>query len=120
MKNSGKALVVEDDLDMCELLQELLEMEGYTVEIEHEGQAGFRRATTGSFKLLVVDINLPGWNGVDMLNSLALVGTTPKVVVVTGGVAAKITAQLNHSLVAGVLQKPFDLEEFRGLVRPGQ
>jgi len=112
-----KALVVEDDQDMCELLQELLELEGFSVAVEFEGQSGFRRATTGSFDLLVVDINLPGWNGVDMLNSLALVGTTPRVIVVTGGVAAAVEAQLVHPLISGVLQKPFELDAFRALVR---
>ncbi len=111
------ALIVEDDHEMRALMAELLQMEGYRVITESDGQAGFRKATTADLDLLVVDIGLPNWSGLDLLHSLALVGSEPRVLVVTGRPASEIAPQVRHPWLIGVLEKPFSVDQFLGLVR---
>lgn len=65
-----KLLVVDDDLELCELLQEYLAPEGYELTSVHDGKEGLNTALTGTFDLVVLDVMLPNMNGFDILRAL--------------------------------------------------
>jgi two-component system response regulator CpxR len=54
-----KILVVDDDVELCELLSEYLEPEGFDVESVHDGKQGLDRCLSGKFSLLILDVMLP-------------------------------------------------------------
>jgi DNA-binding response OmpR family regulator len=60
-------LVVDDDVELCGMLRELLEHSGYRVEVESDGDLGFRRTQVESFDLLILDVTLPGTDGFEVL-----------------------------------------------------
>lgn len=66
----GKILLVEDDLDLCELLTELLQMEGYQPTCCQNGREGLELAMSGNFDLLLLDVMLPEMNGFEILKEL--------------------------------------------------
>lgn len=71
MQPSERILVIDDDRDLCELLEEYLSREGFEVETVHEGDEGMARALTGSYGVIVLDIMLPGGqDGFDILRRL--------------------------------------------------
>ncbi|HEY6552842.1 MAG TPA: response regulator transcription factor [Vicinamibacteria bacterium] len=58
-----RTLVVEDDADIVELVTHYLEREGFTVESMGDGRAALERLRTASYDLLVLDVQLPGLDG---------------------------------------------------------
>lgn len=65
-----RVLVVEDEVRLAEMVRRGLVAEGFTVEVEHDGDNGFHSAVTGEFDVLVLDIMLPGKHGYDIVRDL--------------------------------------------------
>ena len=58
-----KILIIEDDSDIAEIEKDFLEMNGFQAEIEADGIKGMKRALSGEFALILLDIMLPGKDG---------------------------------------------------------
>ncbi len=65
-----RVLIVDDDVELCELVTEYLEPEGFHIESVHDGEAGLQRALSGEHVLVVLDVMLPRMNGLDVLRRL--------------------------------------------------
>ena len=62
-----KILIVDDDLDLCDLLGESLRRQGFLVATIHDGARGLEGALSNEFALVVLDLMLPGLDGPDVL-----------------------------------------------------
>lgn len=62
----NKILIVEDELSIAELERDYLEINGFHVEIETNGEAGLNRAISENFDLLLLDVMLPGIDGFEI------------------------------------------------------
>jgi response regulator RpfG family c-di-GMP phosphodiesterase len=72
-KNSDgpmRILVVEDEKKVAKFIQQGLEEEHYAVDVAHDGEKGLQMATAENYDLLVLDVNLPKMNGLDLIKSL--------------------------------------------------
>ena len=58
-----RALIVEDDADIVELVEHYLSKEGFSVESERDGKRGLERVRGGSYELLILDLQIPGMDG---------------------------------------------------------
>ena len=56
----SKILIVEDEESIAELEKDYLELSGFEVEIENDGEAGLKRAISEEFDLFILDLMLPG------------------------------------------------------------
>jgi two-component system, OmpR family, response regulator CpxR len=63
-------LLIDDDAELCALLMEFLQREGYSVECEHEGNRGLQKALLPGVDLIVLDVMLPGIDGFEILRRL--------------------------------------------------
>jgi len=80
-----KILVVDDDVELCELVAEYLEPDGYQVEAVNDGQAGVSRSLSGEHALVVLDYMLPGLNGFEVLRQVRAVSQVPIVMLTARG-----------------------------------
>lgn len=78
-------LVIDDDVELCELVAEYLEPDGYKVEAVHEGHEGVRRALSGEHVLVVLDYMLPGLNGFEVLRQIRASSRLPVVMLTARG-----------------------------------
>lgn len=62
-----KVLIIEDDLNIAELERDYLQLNGYHAEIVQDGMAGLKRALSGRFDIIVVDLMLPQKNGYEII-----------------------------------------------------
>ena len=119
-----RVLVVEDEQKVAEALREGLAGERYDVEVERTGEDAFFRMTTEAFDLILLDLGLPGRDGLQILTTLRNKGIKTPVLVLT----ARDTLQ---DRVAGLdsgaddyLVKPFAFAELlariRALLRRGR
>lgn len=67
---SRKILVIEDDHDIADLLALHLRDEGYDVEVQHNGDDGLAAALSGQHELIVLDLMLPGTDGLSICRRL--------------------------------------------------
>ncbi len=65
-----RILIIDDDADLCRLLRNNLEQEGYLVCIRHDGAAGLEELRSGDYQLVVLDIMLPLKNGYEVLGEI--------------------------------------------------
>ena len=65
-----KILIIDDDVELCELLQEYLEAENFSVDVVHDGKLGIEQALAGSYDAIVLDIMLPGADGLTVLRGI--------------------------------------------------
>ena len=79
-----RILVIDDDVEMCAMLAEYLESEGLKAEVAHEGNVGLKRALSGEHSLIVLDVMLPGMNGLELATWLKQRHPTLPVIMVSG------------------------------------
>ena len=64
---SEKVLLVDDDVELVEMIRDYLSQEGFDVTAIHDGEAGVREALSGHYAIAVVDVMMPGMNGIEVL-----------------------------------------------------
>src|SRR5258707_10506134 len=81
-----RILVIDDDVELCTLVGEYLNAEGFTVEAVHDGESGLQRASSGGGYLLVVlDVMLPGINGFEVLRRIRATSRLPVLLLTARG-----------------------------------
>ncbi|MGB7926461.1 MAG: response regulator transcription factor [Pyrinomonadaceae bacterium] len=78
-----RVLVVDDDVELCELVAEYLHVEGFETEAAHDGEQGVARALSGEHQLVVLDVMLPGLNGFDVLRRIRAADASTPVLMLT-------------------------------------
>jgi two-component system, OmpR family, copper resistance phosphate regulon response regulator CusR len=119
-----RVLVVEDERKLAQVLKVALEAEHYDVVVATSGEDGFFRANAEMFDLLVLDLMLPGRNGLEILRTLRRRQLHTPVLILTArdGVEDRVTGL--DSGADDYLIKPFALPELlariRALMRRGR
>ncbi|MEO1592261.1 MAG: two-component system response regulator RppA [Cyanobacteria bacterium J06632_22] len=112
-----RILLVDDEFELTEPLSRVLQREGYTVDIAHDGETGYQMAVAATFDLLILDWMMPGLSGLEMCQRLRSHHITTPVLFLT----AKDTLDDRvEGLDAGAddyLVKPFELRELLARVR---
>lgn len=72
-----KILIIDDDKDLCKLLKRQLLQEQYSVVVSHDGKEGLQAFLKDDFKLLILDVMLPGMNGFDILLEIRITSNIP-------------------------------------------
>lgn len=67
MSEMNRVLLVDDDVELCEMLGEYLMAEGFEVMLKHDAESGVEAALGGDVDAVVLDIMLPGQSGLDAL-----------------------------------------------------
>jgi DNA-binding response OmpR family regulator len=78
-------LIVDDDLDLCEVLTRYLEAEGFRVSSAHTGSEGSKAGIEGSYELIVLDVMLPDKKGFDVLREIRQRARTPVLMLTAKG-----------------------------------
>ena len=112
-----RILVVEDEKLLCDGIAEDLELEKYTVERCYDGAEAYDLLLSESFDLLILDLNLPGMDGMEILKELRQSNEETKVLILSarGQIADKV-----EGLDAGAndyMEKPFHLQELEARIR---
>jgi len=117
-------LVVEDEPKVAEALREGLEAEHYEVTVAPTGEVGFYEANAQTFDLIILDLMLPGRNGLDVLQTLRRQDVQTPVLILTAKDAVEDRVKGLDSGADDYLVKPFAFPELlarvRALVRRGR
>lgn len=80
-----RVLIVDDDVKLCVLIKEYLGREGFEIEAVHDGARGVERALSEEHALVVLDVMLPGMNGLEVLRRIRAKSRTPVLMLTARG-----------------------------------
>ena len=81
----NRILVIDDDIELCELLTDYLSGEGFSVEMVHNGKQGVEQALAVEYVLVVLDVMLPELNGFDVLRKIRESSKVPVIMLTARG-----------------------------------
>lgn len=108
---SASILIVEDEKKIADTLQLGLIENGYDVQVAYDGETGLKLFADHKFQILLIDINLPGINGVDLCKTIRQMDTSAFVIMLT---SLNTLANKIEGYDAGAddyLAKPFEFGE---------
>jgi len=112
----SRILVVEDDPRLAATLERVLSAEGHDIEVAPDGNEALRRAREHPFDLVVLDIMLPGLDGISVCRKLRSTGSVPILLLTAlGGTQDRVRGL--DSGADDYLVKPFAYEELLARVR---
>lgn len=112
-----KLLIVEDEPDMCKALEKWFVKKGFVVDTAEDGDEGSYLALVNTYDVIVLDLNLPGKDGLEILQEIRERSKTQRVIILSArsSVPDKI---LGLDMGANdYLTKPFDFMELEARVR---
>ena len=113
----AKILVVEDEPKVAGALKEGLEAEGYEIVLAQTGEEGFFHASANVFDLIILDIMLPGRDGIEILHTLRRQGAKLPVLLLTAKDAVEDRVLGLDAGADDYLVKPFAFPELGARIR---
>ena len=111
-----RVLIIDDDIELCELLAARMSGEGFEMEAVHEGHRGLERALSREHSLVVLDLMLPGMGGLDVLRRVREQSPIPVLVLTARG--EDVDRILGLEIGADdYLPKPFNPRELIARIR---
>jgi DNA-binding NtrC family response regulator len=108
---TAKVLVIEDDEVLRQLLIEVLSDQGYQVEAAETGEEGLRAMEQDVFDIILLDINLPGMDGMDVLRLAPARQPDVQVVMMTAFGTVDTAVEAMKQGAFDYINKPFSTEE---------
>jgi DNA-binding response OmpR family regulator len=113
---SHRLLLIDDDLELCELVTEYLGSQAFEVEVVQEGEEGVERALSGEHRLIVLDVMLPGIDGFEVLQRIRARSMMPILMLTARG--GDVDRIIGLELGADdYLPKPFNPRELAARIR---
>ena len=105
-------LIVEDDPQLRMLYGVALEKAGFRCSFAGDGEIGFQQAKKTRYDLIIMDLDMPHWGGLDAIQFIHMAQPTQKVLVVSGFVSPEAKKELaDMPSVIGTMEKPVDIDE---------
>jgi len=102
-----RVLIVDDDCDHAESLADVLELRGHAAELAASGEEAIDCFRSTNFDFVLLDVKLPGINGVDTFLELKKIRPNVQVMMMTGYSVEQLVARAINGGALGVMHKPF-------------
>ncbi|HET9719752.1 MAG TPA: response regulator transcription factor [Solirubrobacteraceae bacterium] len=112
-----RILVIEDEQTLASFIEQSLRADGYAVQVCHDGPSGEAAALTGDYALVLLDLTLPGRDGLEVLRGIRRHQPTLPVIVLTARAAIEQKVEGLDLGANDYVTKPFSFEELLARVR---
>jgi len=114
---AGAVLIIDDENEIRESLQTLLEMEGFEVATARDGEDGLAQLDERPFDLILLDLALPGRDGLDILADIRSHDVKLPVIMITAYGTVENAVRAMQAGASNFIQKPWDNEKLLADVR---
>jgi two-component system response regulator CpxR len=114
--SSARVLIIDDDVTLCRLVTRFMSGEGFAIDSVTSGNEGVRRALSGDYALVMLDVMLPDVNGYDVLRRIRRESRTPVLMLTARGDTLDRVLGLEMG-ADDYLPKPFDPSELAARIR---
>ena len=108
MSPKGSVLIIDDEQEIRESILELLRMEGYSADLASTAEEGLKKIEGGIFDLVLLDINLPDRNGLDLLKVIKHEAPEVGVIMITAYDSSQMAFQASREGAESYITKPWD------------
>ncbi|HEY7745349.1 MAG TPA: sigma-54 dependent transcriptional regulator [Desulfuromonadales bacterium] len=115
-RKGAKVLIVEDEKPLRELLQMELSRSGYKVEVAASGEEGLAFYKEQIFNVVLLDVRMPGADGVEVLQQMRAESTIPEIIMFTGHGTIETAVECIKHGAYDYLTKPVKLDELEMLL----
>jgi len=116
MDDQASVLIVDDDVGMGETMSDIMEDKGYRTVIALDGYEAVEKARETAFDIILMDIKMPGMDGVETFRQIKKIHPETAVVMMTAYAVEDLIREALREGAYGVLYKPFDMERMIGLI----
>ncbi len=117
MDNQIKILVVDDDPEICHLIEQILKREGYQVDVSFSGIEALQMIRSFNYHLLLTDLEMPGVDGLELARKAKKQDPEIRVIMVAGNTDIDTTVQSLRHGVDIYITKPFNIFELKNAVK---
>ena len=114
--NPSSILIVEDNKDLTEGIRWALEQEGFNVTAVSSGEEAIALIPTNDFEVFLIDVKLPGMDGIAVMLNILDRDPEAKVIIMTAYKVETLLVEVQSRGAVSVLRKPFEVEEFLKLI----
>jgi len=115
MSKEDKMLIVDDELVVRRSLQILFEDE-YSLSIYDNGEEAVKSVQGNPMDVALVDIELPGMNGIEVLKKLKEIDSDTEVIIITGHASLDTSIEAMKYGASGYIKKPLKPRELQGTI----
>jgi YesN/AraC family two-component response regulator len=112
----AQVLLMEDEVNLAKGLQMVLSEEGYGVDLAMTGASALEKFNARPFDLLVADLRLPDFDGMEVIKRVKSERPETEVVVITGYASVASAVEAMKIGVRDYLPKPFTEDEFKSII----
>ncbi len=116
-KSKAPILIIEDEESMREALRDWLTEGGYKVETAKDGEEGLEIISGHNISLVLLDLRLPGKDGISVLKEAKTIRPHLKVIIITAYPSPQTKAAALKEGAVDYVPKPFDLNDLEKLIR---
>ncbi|MBI4777793.1 response regulator [Candidatus Desantisbacteria bacterium] len=113
----AKILIVDDETDLADMLGMILKLEGYQITSVLDGYKAIEEIKNTHYDLILMDIKLPGINGVETFIQIKGIDPSVKVMMMTGYAVEDLIEKALEEGAYACIHKPFDLQRVIELIR---
>ena len=106
-----KILVIEDEVKIANLIKKVVEMDDYIVNLSHDGKEGLIKAENDVYDLIILDVMLPGLNGLEVCRTLRLNKIKTPIIMLTAKNTVEDRIRATDAGADDYLSKPFSFNE---------
>lgn len=118
-KELANILVIDDEADMRNNLADALEKEGYRVKTAKDGHEAIERIKAQTFNVVIMDIRIPGINGIEALKAIKKIGPEMIVVMITAYASMETAIESMRKGAYDYVVKPFDMNKLIAIIKRG-
>lgn len=112
-----RILVVEDEIDLLEAIADGLRIDGYAVDTSEDGEEGLELSTINNYDLIILDLNLPNMDGLDILKNIRENDKLTKILILTARSSIEDRVKGLDLGANDYLIKPFHFDELEARIR---
>ena len=113
---ANKALLIDDDISTLELMKFQLEAQGFEVTLAESGKKGLESVEGGEFDIILTDLNLPDFNGIEMVSRCKEISPDTEIIMVTGYGSTEKAIEATKAGAFYYVEKPVEFEELLVLI----
>ncbi len=109
-------LIIEDELVLAKNIAKFFEKSGHLVEVAHDGLLGLQAAARVQPDVVIVDFQLPGMDGLEVIRALRASDDPPRIIMVTGHASVNLAVEAMKAGSMDLLTKPVTLQSLKDVV----
>ena len=117
MDKQIRILVVDDEPKLCHLIEELLKLEGYRVDVSFSNMEALQMIKENKYQMLITDLKMPGIDGLELIQKARELNPEIRTIMITGKETVETAVQSLRHGIDDDIKKPFSIVELKKVIK---